>query len=482
MKKKRFTVFLLATALFLTICVIFGIRLYAGQNTVPRGVTVGGLSVGSLRISEAAELLSREKAALLRQQVILRGKKFSVETTWSRAGVQAHYNDFLLSLEKLKEGSLWTRAKYRYQFPKKWELETGWNAGPLQKALNSDWENKQFGAMKNAERVIGPDDRIRYIPEVTAPRINWDALSASFRAQMPRSFGSGPANRAVTIEMPLLTASPSVTVQSLKAQGIDRRISILTTGLSGSSGRIHNVEAAARVIDGMLLAPGEVFDYGKVVKEAESRYGFREAPVIVQGTMVPGVGGGICQVSGTLYGAVIRAGLEIVERRNHSRPVSYLPKGQDATFSTGYINFRFKNNTQFYLLISARAEGGRMMVKLFGSMPENVHYEIRSRTVEIIQPRARYVTNPALPAGTHHMLRSGTRGYIVETYRTKWISGKASKEELLSRDTYPAQPSLIAVHSASASPGSETVPPEPKIIEDGIGEGGKLTFPHAPSF
>jgi hypothetical protein len=210
------------------------------------------------------------------------------------------------------------------------------------------------------------------------------------------------------------------------------------------------VDAAARSIDGMVLAPDEVFDYNEVIEYAEKTYGFREAPVIFGGRLTPGVGGGICQVSSTLYNAAVRAGLTIVERRNHSLPVKYLPKGQDATFAKGYINFRFKNTSGHHLLIRAEVKNGFLTVKLFGDMPENVSYSLESRTTEVISPPNKYVINRSLPAGSQQVLVRGKQGYVVETYRIKKVDGQTVERTLLSKDTYPAQPNVIAVREVKA--------------------------------
>ncbi|WP_138496142.1 VanW family protein [Paenibacillus pinistramenti] len=481
--KKIIRLYLPASLLLASAGIWGAMLLYAGQTTVPRGVTAGGLPIGGLQVNEADDLLLRESGRLMAQPITLVSQEppLSIKADWSKAGLSLRSDALLQALDQLQEGSLWQRVKFRYTFTKIWSLEVHYDESVLKKSLNSEWEARQFGALKNAERVIKPGDQISYIPEVKALRIKWDTLGAALIAKAPRTLDAGdagaasdadrdPGSQPVQVQLPLGMADPPVTVSSLKAQGVNRRVSMLTTRLTGASGRLHNVEAAAKIIDGMLLAPGEVFDYGKVVREAESKYGFREAPVIIQGRLVPGIGGGICQVSGTLYGAVIRAGLEVVERRSHSRPVSYLPKGQDATFSTGYINFKFKNNTSGYLLISAKAVNGTMTVKLFGSLPSGVHYEIRSKTVKTLSPGVRYVSNPALPAGLRQMLQQGTPGYVVETYRTKWTNGNPGKEELLSRDTYPAQPAVVAVRTAASDPGAGQTPPEPQIIEDGVKE------------
>ncbi|UUZ82649.1 VanW family protein [Paenibacillus sp. P26] len=184
-----------------------------------------------------------------------------------------------------------------------------------------------------------------------------------------------------------------------------------------SEGRVHNVRSTAATIQDVLLKPGEVFNYAPYIEQTEKTFGFKEAPVIVNGKLVPGIGGGICQVSSTLYNAVLRAGLAIVERRSHSLPVSYVPLGQDATFASGHINFKFKNSTEHYLLIRTMSDDRSLTVKLFGQTPQNLTYDVESVTVETLRPPVKYVLNPALPAGKQETVVQGKPGYVVETYR-----------------------------------------------------------------
>jgi len=273
----------------------------------------------------------------------------------------------------------------------------------------------------------------------------------------------------IRVNVPVSPLLPDVTLDMLKAQGIERVIASYTTSFATSgSGRRHNVASTAAVVHDMLLKPGEVFDYATVIKETEERFGFREAPVILNGKMVPGVGGGICQVSTTLYNAVLRAGLEIVERRNHSLPVSYAPLGQDATFANGYINFKFKNSTGKHLLIRTSAKGGKLTVKLFGTMEPNVSYEIKSVKLKEIEPPKKYVRNAHLPKGTVKLVQKGKSGYVVETYRYKKINGRVVDQERISRDTYKAQPALYASNMGGSGERSRVTEPDDPILEDGV--------------
>ncbi|MNM80857.1 Vancomycin B-type resistance protein VanW [compost metagenome] len=303
---------------------------------------------------------------------------------------------------------------------------------------------------------------------------------------MPTQEASSLSSQLPTMRftVPLKTVQPKITVDLLKKEGIRRKIVQFSTSLRTSGvGRVHNVDSAARSIDGTVLAPGEIFDYGEAIEYAEKTFGFQEAPVIFGGRLVPGVGGGICQVSSTLYNAAVRAGLSIVERRNHSLPVSYLPKGQDATFAKGYINFRFKNTSGHHLLIRATVENRQLTVKLFGDIPENVSYSLESRTAEIIPPPNKFVANASLPAGSRQVLVRGKQGYVVETYRIKMVNGRTVDRMLLSKDTYPAQPTVIAVRDTkggaaggnsnnsnrSGRPeGTPSERPPKQLLEDGV--------------
>ena len=127
---------------------------------------------------------------------------------------------------------------------------------------------------------------------------------------------------------------------------------------AGDVNRSYNVALASKNINGLILAPGEVFSYNDSVGPRTTARGFRVAHVYVGNRVEDGVGGGICQVSSTLYNAVVLSDLKIVTRTNHSLPVSYVPMGRDATVSYGSIDFKFENNTKMPIKISASASGG----------------------------------------------------------------------------------------------------------------------------
>src|SRR5439155_11763175 len=131
--------------------------------------------------------------------------------------------------------------------------------------------------------------------------------------------------------------------------------------------RVHNIRVAAKAIDGLFLLPGEEFSYNATVGPRRASAGFRTAPEIVQGNLVPGIGGGVCQVSSTLYNIALLADLEITRRHHHRFPVHYLPAGRDATVSDGGLDLRFRNRLDAPVALLLSVKGGRLLARLYGA-------------------------------------------------------------------------------------------------------------------
>ncbi|RLM62479.1 hypothetical protein DVK08_19155, partial [Halorubrum sp. Atlit-9R] len=181
--------------------------------------------------------------------------------------------------------------------------------------------------------------------------------------------------------------------------------------------------------------------------------------------------GGICQVSSTLYNAVLLAGLGIEERRNHSIPVSYLPLGQDATYAGGSINFKFKNTTGKHIIIRTEVKDRTLTVKLFGTMDSKDSYAIDSVTLKTIEPTTKETVSAQLSPGQTRTVQQGKQGYVVETYRTHFKDGEVVSRKKISRDTYKSQPTLIErgpVKGGLATPTPDPGPTKPPVLEDGL--------------
>lgn len=201
--------------------------------------------------------------------------------------------------------------------------------------------------------------------------------------------------------------------------------------------RSTNVKLASNKINNVILLPGEEFSYNKVVGKRTFENGFKEASIYTSNGVTNGLGGGICQVSSTLYNAVLRANLEIVERRNHSYAVSYVPLGTDATVSYGSIDFRFKNNRKYPIKIISSSVNGVCSVSITG-IKEDIEYEVEiaPKKLQTIPFQTKYIDDNTLPLGTQKQTQYGDNGYKYETYKTLKLNGNVVSSELISNDNY----------------------------------------------
>jgi len=141
-----------------------------------------------------------------------------------------------------------------------------------------------------------------------------------------------------------------------------------STSAGGASGRLHNIELSSALINGTVLLPGEEFSFDEVVGPRTAALGYRSAAVIINGEVTTGIGGGICQVSSTLYAAIRPSALQITERHPHSRPIDYLPVGWDAAVFWGLLDFRFVNNTDYPIRIEMELDGRNFTARVYGTI------------------------------------------------------------------------------------------------------------------
>ena len=263
------------------------------------------------------------------------------------------------------------------------------------------------------------------------------------------------------VTLKLITLEPEVTEASINAELFGTVLGKYATSYATSSkNRSDNVELAAKRIDGIILMPNEEFSYNSVVGKRTAENGFKEAPVFENGETVQGMGGGVCQVSSTLYSAVLYADLPVLERQNHSMTVSYVPKGQDATVAYGSIDFRFKNNTKGPIKISAKTGGKTVEMSIWGAKPEKEKkVEIINSVVETKAPTVEEVTEPTLKAGERKVISNGKTGYTVATTRKVYENGKEVKSEKMTSSKYKMIPTKVAV-------GAATVPAFDEVSEE----------------
>ena len=231
-------------------------------------------------------------------------------------------------------------------------------------------------------------------------------------------------------------------------------LSIFSTSYQSSSeGRRHNVELASRKINGTVLKEGEVFSFNGVTGERTIENGYKSSPIIEKGEFVLGVGGGVCQVSTTLYNAVIRAGLRVITVSPHSLPVSYVPPSMDAMVSTA-TDFRFKNTTPYPITIKSEAKGGCLTFKIYGfkMITDGEQIIFRSETVSALpyEYEERIDKENLIPEGEDFLiLKEGKSGLISRSYKDIYFSGKLISSVKIREDHYKAQKGVKLVRDES---------------------------------
>lgn len=239
-----------------------------------------------------------------------------------------------------------------------------------------------------------------------------------------------------------LQASPSI---SPDAQVTFLSTSAETSFSGSSSNRIYNIQKGADLMNGYVLKPGETFSTNGVLGTRTLANGWKMANAYVSGTTEEQAGGGVCQLSSTLYNAVVKADLEIVSRRNHSMPVSYMRKGLDATINSvgNIIDFKFKNNTDSDVVIFAWTSGKTLHFKLYRCEFATDEYdEIRltSEKIDTIYPSGEMVEelDPTLPVGSEEIVVERKNGERWQSYKNYYKDGKLVKTEKLAVSTYSA--------------------------------------------
>ncbi|MCX7615041.1 MAG: VanW family protein [Clostridiales bacterium] len=242
---------------------------------------------------------------------------------------------------------------------------------------------------------------------------------------------------AATVEIPVKVKKPEITTEKLQESLFCDVLADVTTNLNPSlHSRTSNVKLAASHINGKILNPGDEFSYNLMVGERTPQRGFKEAKVFENGEIVDGLGGGICQVSSTVYMAVLRADLKILERRSHQFTVSYTPLGQDATVVYGSTDFRFVNSTKYPIRVVAYQKGSGITVQLYGTKTENKQIKLVTNVLEKTPYETRTIVDQSLKDGKKIVESEGHTGYKTVTYRIVYINGKEVRRELVNKSTY----------------------------------------------
>lgn len=248
--------------------------------------------------------------------------------------------------------------------------------------------------------------------------------------------------------IPLKTLYPNVFTNDIGMEAFPDLLSEFSTSFKSSNyGRSTNIELAASKINDVVLMPGETFSFNQTVGQRTAAAGFKEAAAYSEGQVVQEVGGGICQVSSTLYNAVLYANLEITERSNHYFNPGYVKAGLDATVSWGGPDFRFTNNRDYPIKIIADTSGKIVHISIHGlHRDSDYHVELQTENLSSISPQTVYKYSHSLPSGSRKTTSWGSPGCKTITYKILYDKNWAfvSKTQI-SRDVYNAHDTIVEV-------------------------------------
>lgn len=254
-----------------------------------------------------------------------------------------------------------------------------------------------------------------------------------------------------TYEIPITRTPAEITADDLRKVLFTDTLASTSTSLNaGNKSRTNNVHLACSYINGTILNPGDTFSYNETVGERTADRGFQSAGAYANGELIDEVGGGVCQPSSTLYMAVLRADLKVVERHNHSLTVAYTPLGEDATVSWGGPDFRFKNDTKYPIKILASQSGSAMYVKLIGTKTSDKTVSLNTEVLEKLEYQTVEKNDSSLPAGQREVKQSGATGYKTATYKTVTENGKSTKVKA-NNSYYKKRDKVILVGTGGSS-------------------------------
>lgn len=281
-----------------------------------------------------------------------------------------------------------------------------------------------------------------------------------------------------SIPLPVTVQKAELSTDAASKLGINGRIASFTTTFDARNApRVGNIDRMAQAMDGKLIKPGDTFSLNAATGNRTVANGYQEAGILVDGEVVPGIGGGVCQVATTLFNAVFNAGLEVVERSNHSLFISKYPLGKDAMVNFGVQDLEFRNDSRYGLLLKARVSAKELTVSIYSSPLGRVVTETVSPQTNPRVPPVKFVDDPLLPKGTETITEPGIPGFDITVTRKVTEEGKVihsdsfvSKykpwKKIVKKGTGPAAPVAPLVPAPAASsttdPGAPpNLPPPP---------------------
>lgn len=452
-KNTNILFFLIIIMLFSSVSMIAANTAFMVTNEIYRGVSVGDIHVGGLSVDQAQQKINTVfKERTEKGPVIIAKYK---EQQWT---ISAQDIDLVIQADDLAEcafkvgrtGNIINRLQERYL-----AIHQGYSL-PITVQYNRD---KLQSILATIAKSINQEPKNARLKPINSVKIEVVPEVIGRKVDLPQTLVEVTSNLNTKLAFTFLIAveeiMPPVIARDL--EHIDGLIASYTTQFdSWDYNRTQNVLLASKSIDGALVRVGEVFSFNNIVGLRLAKFGYKEAPAYIDGMLVPDWGGGVCQVSSTLYNAVLLADLSIEERTPHYRPPGYVPIGQDATVADNLLDFKFKNTLAQNIYIISEVFGNQLVVNIYGKrMEDPPEIYVVSADRRVLEPTTLIKQDPSLDIGKEIVEVEGQKGFIVSTYRIKKVEGKVIKQEFLASDEFRPIDKVVRI-------GTKAPPQEPK--------------------
>lgn len=410
------------------------------QDLIYPGLIVENVDLSGKNLTEAKNLLkSKFGDVILKKQVNISTDKKVYTIDYSK--LDAKYNIDSVVEEALAYGKSYNLLK-RYKLIKnpvetKLELKFSYDSKYVQEVIQL-MEKEINKKPVNAGIEMVSSGKFKVTNDVKGYKLQSEQLQKEILGTI-----NGEIGKDIEIKAPIEELTAAVTADKLAL--IDSKISSFSTSYQTSSfERSYNIELSTKAINGTLLMPGESFSFNDIVGERTASRGYKEAPVIIGNKIESGLGGGICQVSSTLYNAILKTDLKNTQRVHHTLPSSYVPLGLDATVDWGNIDYRFKNTLDYPIFVEGYTQNKTLYFNLYSNSNLSKRtYSISNEVYETINSTVKTIDDPNIPLGQTVIEQKALNGFKVKVIKNTYENGNLVSSEVVSNDYYQPVQGII---------------------------------------
>ncbi|WP_352404860.1 VanW family protein [Sporanaerobacter acetigenes] len=432
-KKRNLILFYIIVVLALLSIGSYGISTVLNRDTIYEGIKIGKFDVGNMTKAQALNKIKGElEEDLAGKQMTLKYEDKNYNVKIADLGFHYNYEKAVNEAYSIgREGNIINKLKTiidTKKYGKTLGLETSYDknlindlAHEISRDINLESKEAVFnfngGKMHVTDEIVGRKTDTELLKQLIDENVY----------------------KLEDVDIPVEKIQPKATKAQLsRINGVIGQFS--TSFKTSSSDRKENIRVAAKSIDGKLLMPGDTVSFNEITGPRSKQNGYREANVILEGEFTPGLGGGVCQVSTTLYNALLNADVKVVERHPHSIPAKYVSYGQDAAVSFGGLDLKFRNDFDFPIYIHTKVSSDNIYIYVYGDVnTKNYNVKINSELVEKVEPVVETILDNSLKPGEKVLQQVGRTGYKTKTYKSIIKNGKVVKKELLHSDYYKSR-------------------------------------------